>query len=39
VSFDPGSLLSPKLIAAFVALGVAALIPVALKRLRANETT
>lgn len=31
---DPGAILTPKLLAAFVALGVVALIPVAVKRLR-----
>lgn len=34
LSIDPGALLTPELIGAFVALGVVALIPVAVKRLR-----
>lgn len=36
-SLDPASLLTPELIAAFVALGIVALIPVLLRRLRARH--
>ncbi|HXG78005.1 MAG TPA: SNARE associated Golgi family protein, partial [Methyloceanibacter sp.] len=32
--FDPGAVLTPELIAGLVALGLVALIPVAIKRLR-----
>jgi len=36
-SLDPGSLLTPELIAAFAALGVVALIPVVIRKLRAGR--
>lgn len=36
-SINPGSLLTPELLAAFVALGVVAIIPVVLKKLRARK--
>ncbi len=35
--YDPAALLTPQIIAAFVALGIVALIPVAIKRLRARR--
>jgi len=37
-SLDPGSLLTPELIAAFVALGIVAIIPVIAKKVRARRT-
>ena len=39
LDLDPGALLTPQIIAAFAVLGVVALIPVALKRLRARKQT
>lgn len=39
LSLDAGSLLTPELIAAFVALGIVALIPVVVRRLRARRDT
>lgn len=38
-SLDPGSLLTPQLLAAFVALGIVAVIPVIVKKLRARRST
>jgi uncharacterized membrane protein YdjX (TVP38/TMEM64 family) len=37
LSYHPGALLTPQIVAAFAALGIVALLPVAMKRLRARK--